>query len=290
MNLEQYLQIKQLSPSTIKSYHGLLKVYFAWLKDEGREGESITYSDLLEYVKNKREKGDDVDYLRHQLSAIRYYYNYLKYTGKIKNNPASGLYIRGKKRTVPHDLLTAGQLEEMYSNYNPKGLSGKRNKTMLGLLVYQGLQTAELELLEPCHLKLRQGKIEVPGTRRSNGRILSLEAHQMLELQEYVSKTRTLILEVTEKETEKLFTSVGDGQGLHNSIDKLMRELRKKHKPFINAQQLRQSRIALWIKQYDIRQVQYMAGHKYVSSTERYQSTNLEDLQKELEKHHPGNR
>lgn len=31
-------------------------------------------------------------------------------------------------------------------------------------------------------------------------------------------------------------------------------------------------------KEKDLRTVQYMAGHKYVSSTERYQTTNLEDL------------
>jgi integrase/recombinase XerD len=36
-----------------------------------------------------------------------------------------------------------------------------------------------------------------------------------------------------------------------------------------------------------MRQVQYMAGHKYVSSTERYQVGNLEDLASELAHHHP---
>ena len=30
-----------------------------------------------------------------------------------------------------------------------------------------------------------------------------------------------------------------------------------------------------------------MAGHRYVSSTERYQTTNLEDLKEALNKHHP---
>ncbi len=32
-----------------------------------------------------------------------------------------------------------------------------------------------------------------------------------------------------------------------------------------------------------------MAGHKYVSSTERYQLNNLDKLQSKLEKHHPLN-
>jgi integrase/recombinase XerD len=94
-------------------------------------------------------------------------------------------------------------------------------------------------------------------------------------------------MEITEKEADKLFISTGNANTLRGSIDKLIRNLRKDYKYFINAQQIRQSRLSIWVKQYDVRQAQYMSGHKYVSSTERYQSTNLEDLQKELQKHHP---
>jgi integrase/recombinase XerD len=45
--------------------------------------------------------------------------------------------------------------------------------------------------------------------------------------------------------------------------------------------------ITHWLKNYNLRQVQYMAGHKYVSSTERYQQNTLEDLQKEINRYHP---
>ena len=42
--------------------------------------------------------------------------------------------------------------------------------------------------------------------------------------------------------------------------------------------QLRQSVITEWLKEKGLRQVQYMAGHRYVSNTERYLTTNLQDL------------
>jgi integrase/recombinase XerD len=45
--------------------------------------------------------------------------------------------------------------------------------------------------------------------------------------------------------------------------------------------------IAEWTKLHDVRIVQYMSGHKYVSTTERYQATHLEDLQEQLRLHHP---
>jgi len=54
-----------------------------------------------------------------------------------------------------------------------------------------------------------------------------------------------------------------------------------------HATQLRQSVITEWLKEKGLRQVQYMAGHRYVSSTERYLTTNLEDLRDALNKHHP---
>ena len=45
--------------------------------------------------------------------------------------------------------------------------------------------------------------------------------------------------------------------------------------------------VANWLQHYILRKVQYMTGHKYVSSTERYRTDNLEDLQKEVENYHP---
>lgn len=287
MNFTNYLEQRQLSPKSIDTYQRYQGVFNTWIKSEGLEATEITYPDLLNFVKHCKERGLKPDYIMKLLGVVRHYFNFLKYTKQIKTNPANGLYIRGKQRRIPHDLLTALQMEEMYNSFKQKGIAGKRNKIMLGLMIYQGLNTQELELLEPEHLKLREGKITVPGTARSNRRTLKLEAHQMIDLQEYVSKTRLLIIEITEKETEKLFTSIGESNNLHNSIDKLVRKLRKDYKNFINARQVRQSRLSIWVKQYDLRQAQYMSGHKYVSSTERYQSTNLEDLQKELEKHHP---
>jgi len=41
------------------------------------------------------------------------------------------------------------------------------------------------------------------------------------------------------------------------------------------------------LNNHNLRQVQYMAGHKHVSSTERYAMNNLEELKTEVEKYHP---
>ncbi|WET69682.1 hypothetical protein [Sphingobacterium sp.] len=46
----------------------------------------------------------------------------------------------------------------------------------------------------------------------------------------------------------------------------------------IRLNQLRQSRITLWIKQYGLRKTQYLAGFKRVGNVERYRQQDSEDL------------
>src|SRR5690606_29093962 len=54
-----------------------------------------------------------------------------------------------------------------------------------------------------------------------------------------------------------------------------------------NINHLRASVIVNWLKQYNIRKVQYLAGHKYISSTESYKQNNLESLQEAVNEFHP---
>jgi transposase len=74
---------------------------------------------------------------------------------------------------------------------------------------------------------------------------------------------------------------------MRNIILQLVDELQGINPVITNVLHIRGSVIINWLKQYNKRQVQYMAGHKYISSTEVYAVQELETLQDELGKHHP---
>lgn len=106
---------------------------------------------------------------------------------------------------------------------------------------------------------------------------------QVAELQSYLTKNKF-------KEgalfTEQIKKTVSE-RNINNRIKYMFDRLKKMNAKGINANQIRSSVITEWLRKNNIRQVQYLAGHKYVSSTERYQVNNLDDLQNELKVHHP---
>ncbi|MBN2348463.1 MAG: tyrosine-type recombinase/integrase [Bacteroidales bacterium] len=280
---EGFLQKQGYAKGTIEAYKNYTADFLNWLEGLRINKEQVNYNDLLNFIKAKQIGNNSIKLINRKLGAVRKYYEYLQ----LDKNPASGLYLKTGKQTLPINLLTKEELEEIYENYHIIDLRTARNKTILNLLINQALTTEELHRLEPRHIKLKPGKIEIPGSKHSNSRILKLESSQILELQDYLQNTRIKILQQNKLQTSQLLISMSGSLNLKNSLYHLFVALKKINPKVNHAMQVRQSVIAEWLKTKDLRMVQYMAGHKYVSTTERYQVNNLEDLEEALNKYHP---
>ena len=296
-----WLKKRNYAKDTIRPFNNYTASFLAWTEQEQILVTEVTYNELLIFIDHCIIKGDNKAFINHKISAIRKYYEYLLYQGTATKNPATGLFIKNKQHTVPSNLLTIEELTAIYENYQITDLRSQRNKVIIGLLVYQALTREELEKLELNHVKLLASKIEIPGGRHSNSRTLKLEALQMLDLQEYLTTTRPTILSkkhfyyagprptTTNKDKVKtqLFISMHASDKIKGSFMHLIKGLRLTNPKLTNARQIRQSVITIWLKTKDLRTIQYMAGHRYVSSTERYQVNQLDDLQDALNLFHP---
>jgi len=287
MSFNHYLKNLEQSTKSIESCERAVGIFLSWMKKQCIEPEQGSYADVLAYMKYCQKNGTTQRTIQNYLNMIKHFYGYLIEQGQLEINPVTGIKVQGVKRKVLYHILKAEELHVIYNNYQDESLKGKRNKIMLSLLVYQGVKTEELIKLEVKDVKLRDGNIEIPGGLRSERRLLRLESHQVLEFYDYVNNTRKEMLAKSGQKTDKLFVSIEGGESLDSCVFRLMFWVRRKNKLVVNAKQLRASVIVKWLKMYNLRQVQYLAGHRYISATEAYRQNEMEGLTEEISQFHP---
>lgn len=282
-DFKRYLTEKGLGISTANDYSKFIEKKFkGWLHEFSFSIEIFENEHLMQYIRYRKGQGIKPKTINLELKKISYYLEFRELP-----NVAEPIREKGVQRRIPHDLFTEKQLDDIYEKF-PKSRNcwthGNTLKTyhiILGLRIYQGLQDQELSKLETVHLQLDKGKIYVPSTKRTNKRILDLKPFQILPLHEYILKERISLNE--EIEGNNLFHRKRLIRGMSR-----IKAMINRYEPRLKSMaQLRASVITNWLKHYNLREAQYMAGHRFVSSTERYRTDNLEDLQKELEKYHP---
>jgi integrase/recombinase XerD len=283
MTFTDYLKAEGLSRATTTTYEGYLGEFTGWLDKETIQGKDFSYGDMLGFMGEMKASGRSNATVRHLLCVMRHYCNYLIREGQRGDNPAAGIYVRGLIRRLPANLLSMEEMEQLAQAYSIQLNVDDCKKILFSLLVYQGLTTGELMRLESRDIKLQEGKIRIKGTGHSNERLLNLNASQVARLQTYLKQSKfksgPLFIEQRRAQLSEL--------NINNRIQYMFKQLKVLNERVINAKQIRSSVITHWLQNNHLRQVQYMAGHKYVSSTERYQLNHLEDLQSEVKRHHP---
>lgn len=287
MNFNTYLKKLEQSKSSIESCEKIVNLFLNWMKKQSIEAEQGSYADILAYMKYCQKKGTTQRTVQNYLNMIKHFYDHLIEEGKIEINPVAGIKVQGVKRKMLYHIFQPKELHAIYNSFETNRLTDKRDKVMLGLLVYQGLKTEELGKLEVKDIKMKEGKIEIPGGRKNNARTLQLEPHQVLEIYDYILQVRKEIIERSGVKIENLFVGLDGGSNVAPFTNYMLVKLGKKFKGIVNAKQFRASVIMKWLKQYNLRQVQYLAGHRYISSTEAYQQNEMEGLSEEVNKFHP---
>jgi integrase/recombinase XerD len=107
-----------------------------------------------------------------------------------------------------------------------------------------------------------------------------------MDVYEYAMQVRPRILAKTGHQTEKFFVSL---ESCSNKLrlDYLMQQLRTQEPKILSMHHIRASVIVKWLRQYNLREVQYLAGHRNISATEHYKQNEMEGLSEEVNQFHP---
>ena len=293
MSYEEYLAKNHYSYSTIRVHTLRIQRLKRWLKGQGIKENALTYAKLLRYAKYlQATKKYERQSTNNELRAVKLYYDYLMELDEAVENPAEDMVIRGTRTKAIGNLLTEEELEDLYYNYETKHhdtffhATKRRDKVVVGLMVFQGITAVELHHLQEEYLQLHKGKVDIPGTRRSNARTLKLQPAQMMGMMEYTDTVRPYLAKRSEVQNPEKFIFGGIDQ-MHSITQRIVHNLKKYNHKVTGCSQLRTSVITNWLSKHNLRQVQYMAGHRYISSTEKYLQDDLENLHDMVNNFHP---
>ena len=300
MTLDNYI-LQYYSGKSMPRYKSQIEQYQAY---RNGAAEQSTYTEIVEYIGYLRDKKLHPKSLINHLHCLKIYFRYLVSIGKRNDHPCEHLYLKDQinKAILVESLYSKEELEELYNtfetasdkrpNQEKSEAIKKRDKVILGLLIYQALTTHEILHLKANDIDLNEGTIEIketnlPGRRTNKSRTLALKPKQILVMHDYI-KTHRKELWQRQKPSKRKDYFILNENGLQlwgSYLNRMLKEATDdKYKPM----KIRQSVIAHLLKEnHDIRVVQEFAGHRKAGSTEAYQRTGLEELKTNIEKLHP---
>ena len=305
-----YLESKNLAPSSIAHYARELALFLAWIEKEEIQ---ITKPDILKYLEHLKNKRNIANISRSRiLNSLNHYFTFLMKKEATASNPCSFLKIRGTQQKTLLRIYTPEELQQFYDNfyllftcnfndnYIPKNqrkqsnLSKQRNAVILNILINQGTTTKEIDLIQLTDLDLINAILKIRGGRKSNERLLQLHATQIGVLMNYLQNIRPELLEYHKADSQRLFLTLPEfsrqkteSTTIMQVFKPLVKQLKAMDKNFVSFTQLRASVITNWLKVHGLRKTQIMAGHRYISSTEKYKANDLENLINDIDKLHP---
>ncbi|OGU78710.1 MAG: hypothetical protein A2W11_02785 [Ignavibacteria bacterium RBG_16_35_7] len=282
---KKFLRKNYHAPSTIHIYTSIIRK----IRRENRALNKFNYREVIGMLGKERKEVHGAHHKQTTIAALKRYYTFLNYQGIRDDHPCLTLSLKHKspKEIISSDLFSMNELSLLFNREERYPILKFRNKVLFSLMVFQGLTPLEIVKLKVGNIVLDKGFIQIPGSRKLCKRKLAIDSLQMKWIACYLEIERPKLLCAP---TEFLLLGKTGNPVSCDSLNYLVSTAKSLFpSKDLTAVSIRQSVIAYWMNELEIplEQVQLMAGHKWISSTQRYLFHSVENDLKVLRRVHP---
>jgi len=266
---------KNLSANTVKVYENDLLEFQKYL------GRSISIrrivrSHIRGFLAFLTEKNNQPITRRRKLTTLRNYFNFLEDEEKIIKNPSKNMPMPKVEAKEPACLSEEEIKKLIQAVKKEKSRHRKRNEVIVRVLIETGIRLSELTGLDVGDIDTKEKTIQLKRKGNSEQSIpINSQLNQLLK--EFLKK---------EKPNQPVIRSSFKRRMTQRRVSLLIQKYLKQAgvtKRGISCHSLRHSFCSrLLKKKVDIRSIQILAGHKSISTTERYLHIANAQLRKEV--------
>jgi len=277
---------KGLSKNTVSSYMSDLFQLSKWLKQQNKDLNNCTESDLNSFLASKMDQGNSIASINRALSSIKGFYNWLVNNNYLSMNPSELLESPKMGRTLPVHI-SEKDVEKILNAPELSSNKGIRDKTILELLYATGLRISELTNLKLNQIDLTRGIVRVIG-KGNKERIIPIGETALTWLNNFINNHRQDF--IINKNNNYVFLNRKGDQISRKSCWSIITNYSKKVVPSkkISPHSLRHAFATHLLNNgADLRSVQMLLGHSSLSTTQIYTHVAKERLINFHSKHHP---
>lgn len=219
------------------------------------------------------------------IASLRAFFNFLKQTGRVPENPAENIKL---KKIKPQKLgvLDSDEVLLLLAQPDVDDLKGLRDKAMLELLYATGIKVSELLQVKLNDINLTIGILHLKSQTKE--RIVPIYPAALKSIAQYIQNVRPAF--VSDENQEILFTNISGQPMSRQGFWKIIKFYAKKAgiKEEITPQTLRHSFAAHLLENgAKLQDIKEMLGHSDISSTQIYAKFVKAKYASKYQKFHP---
>ncbi len=285
----EYLQIERnYSQYTIESYQHDIREFFIFMTEQNVDRvETVSYVDIRLYLTVLYEKKLARKSVARKISSLRSFYKFLLREKVIKDNPFSLVSIPKQEKRLP-DFFYGEEMQQLFEACDTNTPLGLRNLALLELLYATGIRVGECSQVRIKDLDFFLSTILVHG-KGNKDRYIPFGSFAEDSMEKYIQNGRKILMQ-NHDHHDFLFVNFRGGpltpRGIRVVLNKIVEDSTLIGK--IHPHMIRHSFATHLLENgADIRTVQELLGHAFLSSTQVYTHVTNEYLRKSYMNHHP---